>query len=246
MRLNKLQGERSPLDKLPGLCDILNKTRSAGSRSSKVGSNPEAVPVRWGIHLVRLILRCTELSWSGAREIVEVPEDSPDAKKWPLYHGQDTETDCERFSAASLSLPGQPDSSSLLNPLPKKSGPRKPKKTLGPLPSASNQKAKKLTTLDKSLMDWKAHTGDSALRDELDANRKAGGYLEKVEFLKRVDERKEENLDHMQNKKRRKLWRLRWSTSWMPPTMNVVSLPICYSFFRERATLSWKNIPRLV
>ena len=134
-----------------------------------------------------------------------MPEDSPDVKKWPLYHNQDTKTDCEQFNSASLSLLGQPDSSSLSNPLPKKPGPRKPKKTLGPLPSTSNQKAKKLTTLDKSLMDWKAHTGDSVLRDELDTNRKAGGYLEKVEFLKRVDERKEDNLDRMRNKKRRKL-----------------------------------------
>lgn len=54
-------------------------------------------------------------------------------------------------------------------------------------------------------MDWKAHTGDSTLQDELDANRKAGGYLGKVEFLKRVDERKEENLESMQSRKRRKL-----------------------------------------
>lgn len=215
MRFNRLQGERSPLDKLPGLLD---KTRPAGSRSNKVGSNPEAISLRWGIYLVRLIHRCIELSWRGTREIVEVPEDSPDVKKWPLYHA---ETDCERSNPVSPSLQGQPDSSSLSNPLPKKPGPRKPKKTLGVLPSTSNQKAKKLTTLDKSLMDWKAHTGDSALRDELDANRKAGGYLEKVEFLKRVDERKEENLDHMRNKKRRKLWHLRWLTWWMPPTTNV-------------------------
>lgn len=129
-----------------------------------------------------------------------MPEDSPDVKKWPIYHGQDTEPGCE-LQTTSLSLPGHINPSSS----PKKPGPRKPKKTLGPLPSTSNRKAKKLTTLNKSLMDWKAHTGDSTLQDELDANRKAGGYLGKVEFLKRVDERKEENLESMQSRKRRKL-----------------------------------------
>ncbi|KAL9709888.1 hypothetical protein Ac2012v2_006945 [Leucoagaricus gongylophorus] len=134
-------------------------------------------------------------------EIVEVPEDSPDVKKWPIYHGQDTEPGCEQLQTTSLSLPGHINPSSS----PKKPGPRKPKKTLGPLPSTSNRKAKKLTTLNKSLMDWKAHTGDSTLQDELDTNRKAGGYLGKVEFLKRVDERKEENLESMQSRKRRKL-----------------------------------------
>lgn len=209
MGLKELQGERSSLDKFPSLCGILVKTTTEGSQSNKVGSDTEAVPVRWGIYLVRLIHRCTRLFWSGAREIVEVPEDSPDVKKWPIYHGQDTEPGCEQLQTTSLSLPGHINPSSS----PKKPGPRKPKKTLGPLPSTSNRKAKKLTTLNKSLMDWKAHTGDSTLQDELDANRKAGGYLGKVEFLKRVDERKEENLESMQSRKRRKLWPSRWGVS---------------------------------
>jgi hypothetical protein len=54
-------------------------------------------------------------------------------------------------------------------------------------------------------MDWKTHTVDSALQNELDANRKSGGYLEKVEFLQRVEERKEENLESLKSRKRRKL-----------------------------------------
>jgi hypothetical protein len=45
----------------------------------------------------------------------------------------------------------------------------------------------------------------SSLKDELEAHRKAGGYLEKVEFLTRVEERKEENLDVMKSSKRRRL-----------------------------------------
>jgi hypothetical protein len=40
-------------------------------------------------------------------------------------------------------------------------------------------------------MDWKKHTaGDRAIGDELEANRKAGGYLQKKDFLERVGERR--------------------------------------------------------
>lgn len=56
-------------------------------------------------------------------------------------------------------------------------------------------------------MDWRAHlqTGEEGLKDELEANRRSGGYLEKVEFLKRVDERKEETLEASRSSKRRRL-----------------------------------------
>ena len=42
-------------------------------------------------------------------------------------------------------------------------------------------------------------------KDELEANRRSGGYLEKIEFLKRVDERKEEALEANKSNKRRRL-----------------------------------------
>jgi len=59
-------------------------------------------------------------------------------------------------------------------------------------------------------MDWQRHIqteqqAGSSIKDELDANRRGGGYLEKVEFLKRVEERKEANLDVMKSNKRRRL-----------------------------------------
>ena len=87
----------------------------------------------------------------------------------------------------------------------KRPGPRKSKITLASLPGP---KAKKLTTLDKSAMDWRAHIqaeeeSGSSLKDDLEANRRAGGYLEKVGFLKRVEERREENLDAIKSKRRK-------------------------------------------
>jgi hypothetical protein len=57
-------------------------------------------------------------------------------------------------------------------------------------------------------MDWSAHLNtqqDPAIKDELEANRRGGGYLEKVEFLKRVDERKEDVIDAHRSSKRRRL-----------------------------------------
>ncbi|KAF9444013.1 BCNT-domain-containing protein [Macrolepiota fuliginosa MF-IS2] len=146
-------------------------------------------------------------------EVVEVAEDSPDAKKWPVYREEGVHADDQRcptleHQTPSTSLPVGPARTGPTppsKPPPKKPGPRKPKTVLGAVPSSSSQKPKKLTTLDKSMMDWKAHTQDTALQDELETNRKGGGYLEKVDFLQRVEDRKEENLEAMKSRKRRKL-----------------------------------------
>ena len=56
-------------------------------------------------------------------------------------------------------------------------------------------------------MDWAAHVQGSGQGSELEMNRKSdGSYLEKVEFLRRVDERKEELMDNAgTSTKRRKL-----------------------------------------
>ena len=134
-----------------------------------------------------------------------MPEDSDEAKKWPRY--------------APAVLPPEPGPSKPAEPaasagLPvsatpkhtKKPGPRKPKTLLTPHPST--QKAKKLTTLDKSAIDWRTHVDQaqqsSGLKDELDANRRGGGYLEKVEFLQRVEQRKDEAFEANKSNKRRR------------------------------------------
>lgn len=70
--------------------------------------------------------------------------------------------------------------------------------------AGSRKGLKRLSTLEKSALDWKAHVdtttsagGESGLlASELEANRRGGGgYLEKVEFLRRVEDRKNQSLE---------------------------------------------------
>ncbi|KAK0204208.1 bucentaur or craniofacial development-domain-containing protein, partial [Desarmillaria ectypa] len=133
-------------------------------------------------------------------EVVEVPEDSPDAKKWPLL-SESTE------EGSSTTTESPPIASGTSTPVPpkKKPGPRKGKLYLKDLPGPSKQKPKKLTTLDKSAMDWRSHVSaePSSFKDELEANRRGGGYLEKIEFLERVGERREGALEASKSNKRR-------------------------------------------
>ena len=58
-------------------------------------------------------------------------------------------------------------------------------------------------------MDWKKHVATESdagtgLKDELEANRRGGGYIERVEFLERVGERREEIYDRERASKRRR------------------------------------------
>ncbi|KAF9069498.1 bucentaur or craniofacial development-domain-containing protein [Rhodocollybia butyracea] len=132
-------------------------------------------------------------------EIVEVPVDSPDAKKWPIVSPETADTP---------PLPTAVPSSAPEKPSGVKRGPRKSKITLGQIPGSSRAGSAptKLTTLAKSAMDWRAHVDNDTTKDELEANRKqgGGGYLEKVEFLDRVTERRENLLDASKSGKRRR------------------------------------------
>ncbi|KAJ7253704.1 bucentaur or craniofacial development-domain-containing protein [Mycena haematopus] len=133
-------------------------------------------------------------------EVVEVPEDSADAKKWPLWRPPEEAAGSSSAQATPLS---SAPSTSGARPLAKRPGPRKSKTSLTDLPT---QKARKLSTLDKSAMDWHTHINAEPpdMKDELEANRRGGGYLEKVEFLNRVDARKEDALEASKSTKRRR------------------------------------------
>jgi hypothetical protein len=148
--------------------------------------------------------------------VIEVPEDSEEAKKWPRWYPPE--------SSSAVPTPDSPSSTADLNasasgstapiqspvqkpaasepPGPRKPlGPRKPRKLLADIPT---QKAKKITTLDKSAMDWRAHVTLSDAKDELDANRRGGGYLEKMDFLQRVEDRREDAFEANKSNKRRR------------------------------------------
>ncbi|KAH7882393.1 bucentaur or craniofacial development-domain-containing protein [Phlebopus sp. FC_14] len=141
-------------------------------------------------------------------EVVEVPEDSEDAKKWPLWQPQPSpspQPTAEQPVSVEVAGSGSSSVASGTPPAPgKRPGPRKARTALPSLPKAGQ--AKKITTLDKSAMDWRTHLSSqsSDVQDELNANRRGGGYLEKVEFLKRVEDRREDVLEASKSAKRRK------------------------------------------
>ncbi|KAI0719100.1 bucentaur or craniofacial development-domain-containing protein [Cerioporus squamosus] len=148
-------------------------------------------------------------------EVKEVPADTDEAKKWPRWTpSADTSAGAspkdasisEAAFTASASETSSAASPAPVKPPAKRTGPRKAKSKLADIPSSQKEPVKKLTTLDKSAMDWRAHVeGESSqpIKEELDANRRGGGYLEKVEFLQRVEARKEEVLDASKGKRRR-------------------------------------------
>jgi len=173
-------------------------------------------------------------------EIVDVPEDSADTKKWPLWKPPEGQSEAavphesgsgtmtpsteepEPESPLPLSLPpppaaaaptpsssSAPSAQAQSSTTSKRPSRRKPKLQLAELPPAGSQRGKKkLTTLEKSALDWKAHvdtTDEPELASELEANRRGGGYLEKVEFLQRVGDRRGQafEADSKDHKRRR-------------------------------------------
>ena len=161
-------------------------------------------------------------------EVVEVPEDSTDAKKWPLWkptggqdeasapNGDDGSGVVPKSSTGNHIPPtsATPPPSAAAATTKPRPGRRKPKVQLADVPSAADSRKglKRLTTLEKSALDWKAHVGiddtpaggESGLASELEANRRGGGYLEKVEFLQRVEDRKNQALEAKKEHKRRR------------------------------------------
>ncbi|QRW23432.1 bucentaur or craniofacial development protein [Rhizoctonia solani] len=151
-------------------------------------------------------------------EKVVVAEDAPEAQEWCKHQATD-DRGASSTTTPDISTPGSRNLTPSTSPLPlvemkdskmeipssaKPKPPTKPRKSLSGLAAAA--KSKKLTTLDKSRLDWQSHLASATQeeRDELERNRKAGGagYLEKVDFLARVDQRKDGVFEDSKRKRR--------------------------------------------
>ena len=146
---------------------------------------------------------------------MEVDADSEDAKKWPRVESTPSTTPAgppdntcgtkatQESAVAATATVSEPLKDEQSTPsLKKRLGAIRPRKTLGDIPTS---KGKKLSTLDKSLMDWSAHVdgGDARMKHDLEAHRRGGGFIEKVEFLDRVSQRRDEELRCSSSKRRR-------------------------------------------
>ncbi|KAG8724321.1 hypothetical protein FRC12_024335 [Ceratobasidium sp. 428] len=155
-------------------------------------------------------------------EKIQVVEDSAEATEWkrrqlPTAVSEETSV----AAGPSPSIAPTPSAPNITNPSSRPSSAdsmkdtstpttTKPKPTAKPRKSLSSMaattKPKKLTTLEKSKLDWQSHlaTVTSNERDELERNRQSGGtgYLEKVDFLARVGERRENAFEDSKRKRR--------------------------------------------
>lgn len=67
--------------------------------------------------------------------------------------------------------------------------------------AASTPRGPKLTTLEKSKLDWAQHVDEEGITEELDEHRRAKeGYLGRMDFLGRMDMKKEEVLEKVKPK----------------------------------------------
>ena len=102
-----------------------------------------------------LILVNAAITYAMASEVIEVLENSEDAERWPRWIEPAAEGSSTPLTLAyAIAGPSTQPSVTAKTPA-KKPGPRKLKTTLSALPAPS--KAKKISTLDKSAMDWQAH-----------------------------------------------------------------------------------------
>jgi hypothetical protein len=79
---------------------------------------------------------------------------------------------------------------------------QRPKSNLSDLVSQYNIKVPKMNTLEKSRLDWQGYVEREGIKDDLKYTNK-DGYMEKVAFLQRVDDRRLNDLKHGQKQSKK-------------------------------------------
>lgn len=116
-------------------------------------------------------------------------------------HNNDTKspkiTATEQTTPSPIASSAQPPPTVL--PPSKKLMTKRPKSALSSLVSKYNIKEPKMNTLEKSKLDWQGYVDREGIRDDLKYKNK-DGYMEKVAFLQRVDDRRLNQLKQGQQK----------------------------------------------
>lgn len=144
-----------------------------------------------------------------------VAADSPEAIAYFALHPKekpstldslfgDESTPAAASTIASTSAPPLPPTASTSAPTPAPSGAPKRRKAggLAAMAASLGGKPAKLTTLEKSKLDWNKHVSKEGLQDDLTKARK-DGFLDKKDFLDRAAAAKEDEYDKLRRGGRR-------------------------------------------
>ncbi|KAG2180437.1 hypothetical protein INT44_003441 [Umbelopsis vinacea] len=112
-----------------------------------------------------------------------------------MNRSSDAANQADSKNASKIPTPASSGASSPAESTPalKKPTIARPKSNLSALVSQYNIKTPKMNTLDKSKLDWQGYVDREGIRDDLKYKNK-DGYMEKVAFLQRVDDRRIQDL----------------------------------------------------
>ncbi|KAF9134975.1 Craniofacial development protein 1 [Mortierella sp. 14UC] len=146
----------------------------------------------------RMVTITTTYDFAGETVTVtkDVPEDSKEARDYAAKNGK---------AAAGATTPGSPSTPDSLVSTTKTKPPVRYIRRISMLDQLAAtygvKKPPKLNTLEKSKLDWKNFVGKEGIEDELRHHNK-DGYMEKVAFLQRTDERRDAEYQQLKKKRR--------------------------------------------
>jgi len=145
----------------------------------------EDVPIEASKETRRKIKITKTIKFAGevTTEEVEVWEDSEDGRAWSKL---------ENVSQTTANVSTTSTATTINKPKP-----NKPRNSLAAL-SASLTKPTKLTTLEKSKLDWDRFVSDQKLEEDLIQSKKSrDNFLDREDFKRRTEEKRLENLDRL-------------------------------------------------
>jgi hypothetical protein len=165
-------------------------THSETNESNGIKSTPEAsrAPAKISAD-EELITISRTYAFAGVKtaEVKRVPKSSAEAQLWLSQQGS---------KGAAASIPGiDPSQPPLRRPLKRRSMFDDDPSMIGAtaISKKAEAKAGKLTTVEKSKLDWAGYVDKEGIADELGEQKKGKtGYLNRMDFLGRVENRKEE------------------------------------------------------